>query len=124
MSEKVKLPKNVAEAIERVWQAVQDDIGTKHMRLTNWNFLKDEVEGHQVLEYDWKTLMGYAETYPLEYMQALVNGYEIELTPEEKVREYYQIQKCAVVNGHDFDNPSTAIRYVLGCLNIKIDGVW
>ena len=130
--ELVKLPKNVAEAIERVWHAVKDDIATKHMRLTNWNFLKDEVEGHQVLDYDWKTLMGYAETYPLEYMQALVNGYEIEETPEDKVRGYIDHLKAtrdrtdlatARCRASEYSGRIDSALTILDYLNIKIEGV-
>ena len=127
--ELVRLPKNVAEAIERVWYAVQDDIATKHMRLTNWNFLKDEVEGHQVLDYDWKTLMGYAETYPLNYMQALVIGYEIEETPEDTVRNAFQhaLNEIESLGDHPqvehWKGMKSGIIITLGALNIKIEGV-
>jgi hypothetical protein len=119
--DKVKLPRNVADSIEKVWYAVQDDIATKYMRLTNWNFLRDEVEGHQVLDYDFKTLIGYAESFPLEYMQALVNGYEVEQTPEERIRTEYLSQLgsldkwcCGFQEG---------IKYTLKTLDIKIKGV-
>ncbi|MDH5159882.1 hypothetical protein [Heyndrickxia oleronia] len=58
-------------------------------------------------------------------MSALVNGYEIEATPEEKVRKYYdEIKEMYERYEYDIDDGVlTGVRKTLDLLDIKIEGV-
>ncbi|NYV67625.1 hypothetical protein HYI36_20310 [Bacillus sp. Gen3] len=64
-------------------------------------------------------------------MTALVNGYEVEKTPEEKVREYYEEIDSYRRQSKGFDSNASdefhrmcdAIRTTLDLLGIKIEGV-
>jgi hypothetical protein len=68
----VAIPKNVAEAIETVWETKTDEQTVKYLWLTNWNLLQ-ETHPDQ-----FNILVAYAKENPVNYMQALTNGYEIE----------------------------------------------
>ncbi|MEC1870383.1 hypothetical protein [Bacillus paralicheniformis] len=60
---------------------------------------------------------------------ALINGYEVEKTPEEKVREYYEelIRDKRVAFDYEeqlsYENMSHAVRETLNRLGMKIEGV-
>ena len=82
-----------------------------------------------------KMWVGFSEYKPLNgidlptLMSALVNGYEVELTPEEKVREYCTTVGQAFRDRHSDEGASynsgrlTGIRTTLTLLGIKIEGV-
>lgn len=117
-----KLPKNVAEAIEYfrnkenlnnseiVWQVHQVDQNLKH--------------GEVIRDYA-------ADNYD-DFLRALVNGYEIEETPEDKVRDLVTKWRdtrrehgdnSQVVLYDKYGNLIYAAVTVLDLLNIKIEGV-
>ncbi|QDX94332.1 hypothetical protein EEL30_19825 [Brevibacillus laterosporus] len=83
---KVKLPKEVAESVEKVWDDYSNlPVYLKHFVLTNWNLLQDEYyEEHEIIN-------SYAKDNLVNYAQALVHGYEIEPTPEEELLSVYQM---------------------------------
>ncbi|OJT65468.1 hypothetical protein BFP49_09485 [Bacillus licheniformis] len=56
---------------------------------------------------------------PLTIVAALINGYEVEKTPEEKVREYYESHG----GSPSAEERKAAIRETLYKLGIKIEGV-
>ncbi|MEK4311730.1 hypothetical protein [Bacillus sp. FSL P2-0092] len=59
----------------------------------------------------------------IELAAALINGYEIGISPEESLHEYYVEALHTArdeVTGHDIQD---AIRYTLETLGIKIEGV-
>ncbi|MDI3411819.1 hypothetical protein QKW52_22595 [Bacillus sonorensis] len=64
-----------------------------------------------------------------DFLAALINGYEVEKTPEEKVREYYEelIRDKRVAFDYEeqlsYENMSHAVRETLNLLGIKIEGV-
>lgn len=108
--EKVKLPREVAEAIERYWSRWSPEAHLKHIKLTDWSGISErDGDAH-------RTLVSYAKEHPVEYIQALVNGYEVESAPEDKVRHYYD-NYAEAYGGRE------SIRRVLQILNIKIPGV-
>lgn len=80
---KVKISKEVAAAIESVWSKHGRGF-TRHMILTNWSMLSEEFP----LEY--KELQAYAAHNPIEYMQAIYIGYEVEQTVEEQLLSNYE----------------------------------
>jgi hypothetical protein len=108
---KVTLPKEVAEELE---------YALEHER-SNSILFAEVIAGvyeklHAHFEYDTDSLMS-----------ALVNGYEVEQTPEEKVREYYEGYKRMEAwrghDGHDARGAVDIIETTLDLLGIKISGV-
>ncbi len=83
--EKVKIPREVAEAIEHVWKEMSKGsyANPQHIILTNWGLLSSRYPINIL------TLLPFAQSNPMEYMSALVHGYEIEETPEEKVKKLF-----------------------------------
>ncbi len=123
MAEKVVLPKEVAEALKDFidagfskWQIVNvvDEPGD-YTRIIQKDGLHDQSR-------TLKTYMvnGHSE----ELLSALVNGYEVEQSPEDKLRQRYEeLGKASV---HDLDDVSH-IRYgieeALDILGITIEGI-
>lgn len=111
MSEKVKLPREVAKAI-----------GT----LRGMDF---KVTNHDIIyafaaskSDEYPALIEYASEHFDDLLKALVNGYEVEETPEEKVRRYYEKMISHTPNSHAAQSADTVIE-VLDMLDIKIKGV-
>lgn len=69
---KVFLPKEVAEAVEKIWDGAKGSNLVKHLYLNNWGTLSLEYPEESVI------LSEYANENPVNYMQALVQGYEID----------------------------------------------
>lgn len=106
---KVKLPKDVAKALETVisnpFHSRREEVVRIHAR------------DSKIWSEDCIPLNGI----PLDtIIHALYIGYEVEETPEEKVREYYMKQTR---HGNLIDSPDYVIRHVLDLLNIQIEGV-
>ncbi|TPG68592.1 hypothetical protein EEL31_08720 [Brevibacillus laterosporus] len=86
--EKVKLPKEVAEAVDRIWNNYSyDPVYVKHLVLTNWNFLREEHCTEYVI------LSSYAKDKMINYVNALMNGYEIDMTQKEELLHAYKHYK-------------------------------
>ncbi|KND05332.1 MULTISPECIES: hypothetical protein [Bacillus] len=65
---------------------------------------------------------------PLTIVAALINGYEVEKTPEEKVREFYDSFECdsriyPSETYHRCEMSRRVIERTLDCLGMKIEGV-
>ncbi len=123
--DKPTLPRDVAEAIERYWKRFDPDAHFKWVQLTNWYKMHElDVAAHGVL-------VPFFQVYPIEYMTALVIGYEVEQSPEGEVEKYfthlyeqhlrYQKSKGCITSpfGHEMDG----VKRTLKLLNIKIEGV-
>lgn len=107
--DKVKLPKQVAESIEK---------------LRSHDF---EVTNHDII---YAFAASKSNEYPalVEFasndrnfdtlLKALVNGYEVEQTPEDKVREFYQDR----LNAEDHSQVN-GILFTLNAFGKKIEGV-
>ncbi|MHC8516833.1 DUF1642 domain-containing protein [Sporosarcina sp. ITBMC105] len=114
--EKVVVPREVAEAVETLRKrgytdySVLDDVISTH-GTRNGNVIKAWL-------YDTKTEMDVL-------MRALVVGYTVEKTSEEKVRDYYK----RIKDEYDSDRLSfdlgilTGVSRTLDILDIKIEGV-
>jgi hypothetical protein len=76
----VVLPKEVAEAIEKVWSLNNGSNVIKHLYMTNWNQIGDD-HGQSLKNF----LADYAKVFPIQYMTALVDGYTVEQSSDEKV---------------------------------------
>jgi deoxyadenosine/deoxycytidine kinase len=118
MTDKVTLPREVAEAIEDLRKDHYDN-----------RALIDEI-------YEGATrpvLQAYAEANFDTLLNALVNGYEIEKSPEDKVREYFkQLSECwfRLFKEGDTNNLGVgylhrmeAVMHTLNLLGIEIPGV-
>ncbi|MGG1659526.1 hypothetical protein [Brevibacillus sp. NRS-1366] len=116
--EKVKLPKEVAESIDYIWGKC-DRGSIKHLVLTNWSHLDQAFTKQKGI------LQDYALENPMEYMKALVEGHEVEQTPEEKLtltyldyeQEYYKTRNPA------YYNYCQAIKMTLDILKLKVHGI-
>ncbi|WP_226570338.1 DUF1642 domain-containing protein [Bacillus stratosphericus] len=82
---------------------------------------------HQTYGHDCGSVYGLDL---LNFAAALINGYEIEKTPEEKVREYYAFnhdERCKVLTasprGQYTSGVADGIRKTLDLLGVKIEGV-
>lgn len=123
--EKVKLPREVADAIETI------------SRMQNWKMRVMECmfDDHRSLSSEMstvKTYFHYNGTNGELIMQALVNGYEVEQTPEDNVRDRYNRYLDQVKMYRDREQRSDelhwegriyGIRECLFDLGIKIEGV-
>ncbi|WGD77715.1 hypothetical protein P5643_13950 [Bacillus subtilis] len=88
------------------------------------------IRGHADDSGDWSG--EYAPLNDLDIMTlaaALVNGYEVEKTPEEKVREYFESLWSDYCNSDDpfievaCESARAAVNETLNLLGIKIEGV-
>lgn len=109
--EKVKLPREVAEAIE--------SLRSMDFKLTNWDIVYAFANSKSG---EYPALIEFANKEFDTFLQALVNGYEVDESPEDKLREYYNFCKMSCV-GETEANIMTAIERTLNLLNIKIEGV-
>lgn len=111
MSGKVVLPKEVAEAIEVLQRAfnygLYELIDVAHSPKDYED--KDEV-------YYITTIDTYSQGKYDDVISAIVNGYEVEKTPEELLRKYYE-------SGDTSYHEAMGIRQTLKILGIKIEGV-
>ncbi|WP_019123603.1 hypothetical protein [Brevibacillus massiliensis] len=81
--EKVSLPREVAEAIEEcknAWNPFGDDI---YLHFLNIDGFDDRTTSGRILA-------SYARSKPFEYMSALVNGYTVEQSPAERLKQGIQ----------------------------------
>lgn len=119
-NEKAKIPREVAEAIEK---SIEDGF-------SNMDILYDLTSGY----YDFTGKAGEWLENGGDFdvlLSALVNGYTIEQTPEDKVREYFErlckeTQPSCGNRVEDRVRASVAcqaVEFTLNTLGIKIEGV-
>jgi hypothetical protein len=121
--EKVILTKEQAEAIEElkeVW-----DYTTEKNR--NYRLIEEKLSDGEWLSPSFEAAN---EIPDKDFIAALHYGYEVEKSPEEKVRKYYfetsQRFFDAPVNSTDktfYDGMEIGIKRTLNRLGIKIEGV-
>lgn len=120
--EKVTLPKEVAEAIDRLRASGK----------SNMQIVADTLCGSVYPETDNFIIRKFLQKDGLNdqlILSALVNGYTIARTPEERIRDYYdEIMKLWEKNDDVFqqgyyEGSYDAINTVLGILSITIEGV-
>lgn len=109
---KVTLPKEIADAMDRTFQH-------KTKEQISWAVFNIIKLNDANLTSDSVIIKNYFKNEDLFLlMEALVNGYEVEQTPEEKVREYFE----RVMNTKA-PLPHIAVVATLDLLGIKISGV-
>ncbi len=110
---KVSLPRDVAEAIETLRKRELSNYGIVGAISGAPRCLSKEEEYAIDIIHKWKEDKGVQYKYD-KLLSALVNGFEIEQTPEEKVKEYYN--DCGMIQ-------KEVVREVLNLLDMKVDGV-
>jgi hypothetical protein len=122
MSEKVTLPREVAEAIDAAREAGKGDNRLIQVACSAERILYD----YDRAIYEW-----CRDDNLIRFVGALVNGYEVEQTPEDKVRELYQSVEIALDRIFDpkdreqirLSGYQDGITDTLDVLGIKISGV-
>lgn len=117
---KVKLPKEVAEAIETLRNPENGFSDYAIIGMLYSHTHHKELDSIQILN----SHMGQDKMHPDNLITALVNGYEVEETPEDKVRAWYELfnqsENKTVFNALEVQG---IIEKTLNLLNIKIEGV-
>lgn len=117
---KVTVTKEVAEAIEVLRSSVGGHNLNEYGIVT---YLGDKAQrrAYPELNVIYSHYLGEgAKGFPLDLMNALVNGYTVEKSPEEIIREKYgELSDYAPVDRACKDG----FRFVLDKLGIKIEGV-
>lgn len=113
----VTLPKDVAETIEYLREHGWSESHLMHIG----EFISVEKHNKELhVDHRGYVLSEYLsedfEQNVPKYMSAIVNGYDVESTPEEKVIEYYE----SIAGEH---SPLKAVRDTLTILGINIPGV-
>ena len=115
---KVKLPKEVAEAIER-----ERSSGFSEQQILTFPWA-DYLEGS-----DRFVIQVYRRVNFDNLVRALYNGYEVEKTPEDNLREYYGRIKDDI-DRYDYgtslieaEAKRCAVNVVLRILGITIEGI-
>ncbi|MFE4202084.1 DUF1642 domain-containing protein [Aneurinibacillus aneurinilyticus] len=122
MSEKVVIPREVAEAIEYL----------RGNGIYNKYILANSLESYGDTRCNIRqTVFKFAEKDFLTLANAVLNGYTVEQTPEDKVREYFErLRKeeqpsCGncVEDRVRASVACQAVEFTLNTLGIKIEGV-
>lgn len=105
----VTLPRNVGQAIENV----------RARRGSTALYNYPCIINHAKTNSEYKAIADYINSTSLDvYFDAIVNGFEMELSPEEQVKALYLNNK-----DHGLRSEASTIRNVLNLLGIKIEGV-
>jgi hypothetical protein len=115
VSEKVILPKEVAEAIEEMCKTRNEKY--RHLFCNNWSYIEREYGCDSDIH---NILLDYARENPINYMRALVEGYEVEKTKEDRLLDYYNSNAREL---KDTGFRQHVIRRALEILEIKIEGI-
>jgi hypothetical protein len=108
---KVTLPREVAEAIN----FLRNKIG-----VTNFGIIAGIEEGERGYD-EWTTVEQYASDKPDTLLAALVNGYEVEKSSEDIIRDDYE--QCDPGSLEYRLGFRWGVEKTLNTLGIKIEGV-
>lgn len=114
---KVHLPRDVAEAISNLQQ-----------RRANYEIVRSVFGGYAGDDPNENKIFRWARVNDerfTELLSALVNGYEVEKSPEDKVREYYDdIRALSEKYEEPYDKGTVdGIKFTLDALGITIEGI-
>lgn len=120
-NELARLPREVAKAVE--WLRVEGFSDYAVIGMLYSPQTCREIKAIQTLD----SHMGQDKMHPDDLIKALVNGYEIEETPEDKVREMYEAhfddgERSPYDTGYN-EGVQFGVKQTLDILNIKISGV-
>jgi hypothetical protein len=118
--EKVRLPLEVAEAIEYIWEKESSNYKVAHHVFYS---MRGEPD------YPGKIVYEYFNGDMDELIKVLINGYEIEQTPEDALRMYYdhcekkKSQAVFTPEYKEYLGKILGIKMALKILGIKIEGI-
>ncbi|WP_064199117.1 hypothetical protein [Brevibacillus brevis] len=123
--EKVIFPKEVAQAIESVLNQLKHSDVANHIILTNWSYLAG------MFKKEYSVLYEFAKTSMIDYVNGLVNGYEVVETPEDKVKAFYEEAMQILLNPNNYQpatvtfsqGVATGILKTLNILGIEVVGL-
>lgn len=120
---KVKIPKEVAEAIEEA----NENYKYAHSPITKYGVFSWVTTSTGDIAVNARMALNqkYSREAYCVLMEALVNGYEVELSKEDKVREWVKEQNKMMNGsaGKAYDWQLDGALHILKLLNIKIEGV-
>jgi hypothetical protein len=126
---KVALPRAVAEAIENL--RAQSFMDADLLDITNFlddKYMPEDIPSNVRYPIGEYLSKDFESNFP-KYASAIINGYIIEKTPEENVREYWDYligARYAAASDEELSHYESEIRAtekVLKLLEIKIEGV-
>lgn len=122
MGSKVRIPSDVARAIEHVWTNYKAfPFHQKHVVLTDFYSLE------RLYPKQWEIIYPFYKEYPVEYTRAIVEGYEIDKTPHDLLAEYYERLTCTYRKTeaeYALDEAmAKGILVALQILNIGVEGI-
>jgi hypothetical protein len=113
MTEKVKVSREVAEAIEYL-------LNHEHYGYTKEKLLLTHAEMERFPKRTWADNSALNNVELLDLAAMIVNGYEVEQTPEEIIKEKYE----ELFDYEPIDRAcKDSFRFILDTLGIKIKGV-
>lgn len=112
MSEKVTIPKDIAADIEAIRS--KGPYADRYLLSLAFKFTFGE-EG--------RTLHDYASENYDTYVNAIVNGYTVEQSPEEKLRERYDHIRNAGRKDEYADGKADGFLETLNTLGLSIEGI-
>jgi hypothetical protein len=98
---------------------VANYIGHWSNKYSDAELIKLAIEGPYFAEEVDANFQQFSDDYLDVLVRAIVIGYTVEQSPEEKVREYYEMYAHRGLDGHY----RAAITQTLDILGIKIEGV-
>lgn len=121
---KAVLPKEVADAIEQM-----ECSGMDSLRIAG--AINERVLDQAVRIYRWIEKQADSQLAAATVMSALVNGYEISYTPEQRLRIYYEglkksedsMELTGEGKGSQFRQGWMSVETTLNVLGIKIEGI-
>lgn len=127
MTEKITkptLPRDVAEAIEKL----KERLNMGELELLNIEVIRDRFKcGNDPL---YGAILKYHDANRLDYIRAIINGYTIEQSQGEKLREYYTELESISNNctfgdalGISYRGQKVGIEKALSILGIQIEGI-
>lgn len=112
MSEKVKLPREVAEAMNAFIPKYKYSLSVLS-QISHSNNTPETPEGIVLYDFIYE-----AREHNFDLLaRAIIFEYEVEETPEEKIWDFYHTKASCDMHPHH------AIQHILNILNIKIEGV-
>lgn len=123
MAEKIKVSKGIANVIDRyITRNIKNYELSLESAMEDLIVCHPNIDWEDYLDGEFKELENIT-TYDL--MQVLVLGYEVEKTPEDKVREIYSTYNVSddISPAYSSCDIADVIIDVLDGLDIKIEGV-
>ncbi|WP_162927807.1 DUF1642 domain-containing protein [Bacillus sp. Y1] len=119
MDKKIVIPKEIADAVESLKSRNYDD-KSLIIFLTQQVFSGDH-DLEVLVKYTHDTTWKVNDNFML-LISALINGYNVEQTPEDKLREFY-LDRRKSSEGSLYWTQADAVEITLDLLGIKIEGI-